>query len=51
MTAPISRARLEAFGLKLAEYKRRLAKAEQSKRGWYDEGGVRQGGLMAFIRY
>jgi predicted phage terminase large subunit-like protein len=24
---------------------------EQSSYGWYDENGVRQGGLMAFIRY
>src|SRR5262249_15858916 len=23
----------------------------RSRRGWYDKNGVRQGGLMAFIRY
>jgi predicted phage terminase large subunit-like protein len=28
-----------------------LAKAEQSRYGCYDKHGVRQGGLMAFIRY
>lgn len=52
MNAPLpSRAALERFGRLLAEYKRRQAKAHQSKRGWYDENGVRQGGLIAFVRY
>ena len=27
------------------------AKAEQSRYGWYDEDGDRQGGLIAFVRY
>lgn len=51
MHAPVSRERLELFGRKLAEYKRREIRKEQSQRGWYDENGVRQGGLMAFIRH
>lgn len=50
-TIPIPRARLEKFGRLLAEYRRRQAKAEQSQRGYYDDDGVRQGGLIAFVRY
>ena len=30
---------------------RQNTKAEQSQRGWYDEAGVRQGGLIAFVRH
>lgn len=47
----ISRARLEEIAGKVKELKRRQAKSEQSQRGWYDEHGVRQGGLIAFVRY
>lgn len=47
----VARARLERVGKLVGEYKRRQARAEQFERGWYDEDGVRQGGLMAFIRY
>lgn len=51
MTVPIPRERLEAFGRKLAELRRREERILQSQRGWYDEDGVRHGGLMSFIRY
>lgn len=51
MNVQISRERLERFGRLVAEHKRREQKRLQSQRGWYDEDGVRQGGLMAFIRY
>jgi predicted phage terminase large subunit-like protein len=51
MNAPFARTKLEQFGKLLTEYQRRKAKAEQSQRGWYDEDGVRQGGLIAFVRY
>jgi hypothetical protein len=51
MNAPPSRSELEEFGRRLAEYERRQERKSQSQRGWYDEDGVRQGGLMAFIRY
>jgi predicted phage terminase large subunit-like protein len=51
MNAPFARNKLEKFGRLLDEYKRRRAKHEQSQRGWYDEDGVRQGGLIAFVRY
>lgn len=29
----------------------RIAKEEQSRYGWYDRNGIRQGGLIAFVRY
>jgi predicted phage terminase large subunit-like protein len=51
VNAPFARTKLEQFGKLLTEYQRRKAKAEQSQRGWYDEDGVRQGGLIAFVRY
>jgi predicted phage terminase large subunit-like protein len=51
MNLHLPRANLERFGRLLSEYKRRQAKAEQSRYGWYDEHGVRQGGLIAFVRY
>ena len=51
MHGTIDRQKLERFGRMLAEVKRRRAKKEQSQRGWYDDNGVRQGGLIAFIRY
>jgi predicted phage terminase large subunit-like protein len=50
-THPIPRERLERFGRLLSEYRRRQAKADQSRRGYYDEDGIRQGGLIAFVRY
>lgn len=51
MTAPLPREKLERFGRLLSEYRRRQAKDEQSRRGWYDADGIRQGGLIAFVRY
>lgn len=51
MNAPFARTKLENFGKLLTEYQRRKAKAEQSQRGWYDDDGIRQGGLIAFVRY
>jgi hypothetical protein len=42
---------LRSSAASLAEYERRQERKSQSQRGWYDEDGVRQGGLMAFIRY
>jgi predicted phage terminase large subunit-like protein len=35
----------------LAELKKRTAQERQACRGWYNEHGVRQGGLIAFVRY
>jgi predicted phage terminase large subunit-like protein len=35
----------------LAELNKRLLRAEQSRRGYFDDYGVLQGGLMAFIRH
>lgn len=51
MNAPFARTKLEAFKKHFDEYSRRVAKDQQSQRGWYDEDGVRQGGLIAFVRY
>jgi predicted phage terminase large subunit-like protein len=47
----LRRPSIEKFGKLLAEHKRRQTKKLQSQRGWYDEDGVRQGGLIAFVRY
>lgn len=35
----------------LEEGKRRVSRKQQCQYGWYDENGVRQGGLIAFVRY
>src|ERR1700744_5312901 len=51
MNAPFPSDKLQRFGRHYEEYLRRVAKDTQSKRGWYDENGVRQGGLIAFVRY
>lgn len=48
---PAPRERLERFGRLLAEHRRREERKLQSQRGWIDEDGVLQGGLMAFIRH
>lgn len=45
------RTRLERFARLVREGKRREAITLQSQRGWYDDDGVRQGGLIAFVRY
>ena len=47
---PVPRARRENFAALLAERDRRQSRADQCKRGWYDKDGVRQGGLIAFVR-
>src|ERR1700682_1651875 len=44
------RAAVHMRGL-LDEYRKRQTKAEQSRCGYYDENGVRQGGLISFIRH
>ena len=51
MNAPVPTDALRRFGKTFEEYQRRIAKHQQSQRGWYDEDGVRQGGLIAFVRY
>lgn len=54
MNSPIilpSRDKLERYRRGLEEFRRRQAKQQQSRRGWYDDNGIRQGGLIAFVRY
>lgn len=51
MNQPLPSAELERFNKLSQEYLRRVAKDQQSRRGWYDDDGVRQGGLIAFVRY
>ena len=51
MNAPFVRSKLERYGKLLREAQQREAKFPQSQRGWYDDDGVRQGGLIAFVRY
>lgn len=51
MNRPIPRTEIEQFTAKLAEKRRRMAKAEQSVRGYRDEDGVWRGGLLAFVKY
>lgn len=51
MHAPVTRDKLERFQRLLEEGERRIARKQQSKYGWYDENGIRQGGLIAFVRY
>lgn len=51
MNVPFARSKLEQFSKHFDEYRRRIAKDQQSQRGWYDDGGIRQGGLIAFVRY
>ncbi len=51
MNVELRRDRLERFARLVKEGHRRRARAEQSQYGWYDDDGVRQGGLMAFVRY
>ena len=50
MNEHVPRARRENFAALLAERDRRQSKADQCQRGWYDKDGVRQGGLIAFVR-
>lgn len=51
MNQPIPRSDIERFTAQLAEKRRRMAKQEHSRRGYRDENGVWQGGLLAFVRY
>jgi predicted phage terminase large subunit-like protein len=51
MHAPVTRDKLDRFERLLEEGRRRVARKQQSKYGWYDEDDVRQGGLIAFVRY
>ncbi len=45
------RLRLERFGRLVREGRRRELKLLFGRRGWYDENGTRQGGLVAFVRH
>jgi predicted phage terminase large subunit-like protein len=51
MNRPLSRADLERFAALAGERRRRLAKVDQSRRGYRDADGVWHGGLLAFVRY
>src|SRR6266481_541341 len=51
MHAPITRDKLERFQRLVEEGERRVARKQQQRYGWVDENGVRQGGLIAFVRY
>ena len=51
MNAPIPRSQFERFLNLAAEKRRRRAKVEQCQRGYRDEDGVWQGGLLAFVRH
>lgn len=54
MNAPIkqpTRQQLEEYANLLKELERRQLRKLHGKRGWYDQEGVRQGGLIAFIRH
>jgi predicted phage terminase large subunit-like protein len=42
---------MEIVSSKLAIEEGERAKEQQSDYGWYDDNGVRQGGLIAFVRY
>lgn len=45
------RPNIDACAQQFLELERRVARAEQSQRGYIDDDGVLQGGLMAFIRH
>jgi predicted phage terminase large subunit-like protein len=51
LTGKERRKALDEFAAALEEAEVRRERKLQSQRGWYDENGVLQGGLMAFIRY
>jgi predicted phage terminase large subunit-like protein len=51
MNRPIARADIEHFTSLAAEKRRRLAKVEHKKRGYRDDNGEWQGGLLAFVRH
>jgi hypothetical protein len=47
--APVEEFRL--FDRLLSAYRTEQVKADQARRGYYDKHGVRQGGLIAFVRH
>lgn len=51
MHAPVTRDKLERFERLLGEGRRRVARRQHTQYGWYDDDGIRQGGLIAFVRY
>lgn len=51
MNRQVPRADIELFTASLAEKRRRLAKIEHQTRGYRDEEGVWQGGLLSFVKY
>jgi hypothetical protein len=51
LNVPFSRPVLEEFGRIVIEEERRRERALQSNYGYYDNEGVRQGGLIAFVRH
>jgi predicted phage terminase large subunit-like protein len=51
MSSQPSRRELEEYASLLEEWERRKARKHQAARGYYDDNGIRQGGLIAFIRY
>jgi len=51
MNRPVPRAEIEKFTATLAEKRRRMAKADHCVRGYRDDDGVWQGGLLSFVRY
>ncbi len=51
MNAPLARFKLEKFHRTLTEWRGREQRKLQSSYGYYDDDGVRQGGLIAFVRY
>lgn len=51
MNRPLSRSDIERFAALASEKRRRLAKIEHRTRGYRDENGIWQGGLLAFVRY
>lgn len=51
MNAPFPRAQYERLMIGLTEARRRKAKTEHRTRGYRDENGVWQGGLLSFVRY
>jgi predicted phage terminase large subunit-like protein len=51
MNGPFPRAQYERLMIGLTEARRRKAKTEHRTRGYRDEDGVWQGGLLSFVRY
>jgi len=51
VNGPFPRAQYERLMVGLTEARRRKAKIEHRTRGYRDENGVWQGGLLSFVRY